>query len=633
MRPGIRGKLNMLLLLPLAAVLVIAVPFVLGQIDNARSAGQTALAAHHTREIGGLISELQQERLLTAAYLAAPTTSDSALVRQQRTVDRSAGGMYAALAHGGAVSDELSAALVRIGSLREIRENALRRGVSLDSVARTYHAIIGALVDALRLVPQRTSDAEGTRQLTALEALLRANEQNSLYGMALIVAAVSPETGTVLLDDAAAQADLSTERFVQQADVEHAALVVTVTQGQEARRIAELATRLPGARDPGAGTAFVADALAAAEAQSSLRRIVQDRVTSQITDAAAGRADGARSVAWTVGLGAAGLFVLVALLTVVVSRSIANPLRRLTSAATRVADLAQAELVRVTDTEVPEEQVPRLSAIELSSKDELGDLAAAFNRVQATAAMLVERQAVTRRNVSLIFANVAQRTQNLVGRQATLVDELERDEQNTELLERLYRLDHISTRLRRNAENLLVVAGSRDENKIAGPIELATALRSALAEIEDYQRVRLGAVDELMLASQLGPDLILMFAELLENATAFSPPESFVDVGTTFGPDGSCVVSIVDHGIGMPPERMAEENHRLVQRERLDIAPTSVLGLFVVGRLARRHSLWVELGATPGGGVTARVAIPPNLFSPKAAPAREPEPAAAPGQT
>jgi signal transduction histidine kinase len=625
-RLGIRGKLNLLLLLALVAILLVATPFVVGQVDNARSAGQTAEAARQARELGALAWELQRESVLTAGYLASPSADNVDLVRQQRIVDDTVNSVRSSL--GPAAPDELTAALVRIGSLQELRQNALRRGVSLDSVARTYHAVFEAVIDALRLVPQKTSDAEGTRQLTALDALLRANEENALRGVDLIVAAVNPQTGTVLLDDASAQAKSFIERFVQQANVEHAALVVQVEQGQEARRVDTLAGRLPVARTGSAVQTFVAEALADVATQLNLRRPVQDQVTSQIADAAAGRAADARRVAWTVGLGAALLFALVAILAVAISRSIANPLRRLTTAATTVADLADTELVRVTDTEVPNEQVSRLAAIDVSSSDELGKLAAAFNRVQSTAAMLVERQAVTRHNVSLMFANVAQRTQNLVRRQLALVDELERNEQDERLLASLYRLDHLSTRLRRNADNLLVVSGTRDETNIAGPIELATSLRSALAEIEEYQRVRLGDVSEIMLASSLGSDLVQIFAELLENAASFSPPESFVDVSTTFLADGSCLVGIVDHGIGMTAERLAEENQRLVERERLDIAPTSVLGLFVVGRLARRHTLTVELVATHGGGITARVTIPAAQFTRIGVPEEVFEPAA-----
>jgi signal transduction histidine kinase len=621
----VRGKLNLLLMLPLAAVVLVTVPFVAGQIDNATSSTTTADAARNARQLGALVWELQRERLVTADYLADPNADDAAMLLQQQVVTDTAENVRMSL--GGATSDELTSALVRLGSLAELRQNARHRALAQDSVARAYHAIVEALIDALRLVPQRTSDAEGTRQLTALDALLRANEESSLRSMALVAAAVSPQVGQDLLANASAQSQMFTERFVQQADADQASLVVLVDQGEAAHRVDALAQHLPNRNDPNSVSAFVDSARAAAEAQASLRRLVQDQVTSQIADAAGGRARTARATAWTVGLGAALLFALVISLAFIVSRSIAQPLLRLTRAATTVSDLANAELVRVTDVEEVDEQPPRLAAIDVSSGDEIGELAVAFNRVQATAALLLERQMVTRRNVSLMFANVAQRTQNLVRRQLSLVDDLERDEQSPRLLTRLYRLDHLSTRLRRNADNLLVVAGSRDAARISAPTPLTTVLRSALAEIEDYQRVTFGAVHEVTVVAPLVSDLVLVFAELLENATSFSPPGSTVDVHATPTTNGWCHVSIVDHGIGMTAERMAEENRRLVERERLDIVPTSVLGLFVVGRLARRHGLAVRLVPTPGGGTTATLAIPPVLHRVGGAPVQSVQPA------
>ena len=631
-RLGIRGKLNLLLLPPLIAVVLVSVPFVLTQANSAGAAAQSAAVARHAQQLGGLMSQLQRERLLTGAFVATPSASPDQMVQQQKVVDQTVADVRNSL--GDDAPDELSAALTRIGSLAELRQNAASRGVALDSVARTYNAVVDAVIDSLRLVPQLTSDAEGARELTALDALLRANEENSLRAMALIVTAVSPEAGRSILDDATQQAPIFIDRFVKQGDdgddSQRAAQVVRIEQSDAGRRIDELAAQVGNPRDAAGTTKYVADVLSAADTHAGQRKLVQERAINEIADSATERADSATRLAWTVGLGAGGLFLLVAFLAIAVSRSIARPLRKLTTAATSVADLAGTELVRVTDTEEAEEQVPRLATIDVVSSDELGKLAAAFNRVQTTAAELVERQALTRRNTSLMFANVAKRTQNLVGRQLALIDEVERNEQDTRLLASLYRLDHLSTRLRRNADNLLVVSGTRDEARIAGPIELSTALRSALAEIEDYQRVKLGVVGEILLSSALGADLVLVFAELLENATSFSPPGSMVEVDTMFLADGACLVSIVDHGIGMTAEKMADENRRLVERERLELAPTSVLGLFVVGRLARRHELGVELLATPTtGGVTARLTIPASLFSHRAAklPKAEPVPA------
>jgi signal transduction histidine kinase len=620
-RFSIRSKLNILLVLALAVVLLVATPFVAIQIDNARAAGRTADAARNARAVGGLAWELQRERLVTTAYLASPSVGSDEVVRQQRQVDVTAEDVRAAL--GREASDELLAALVRLGSLQDARQSALLRAISPDSVARTYHAVIEALIDALRLVPQETGDAEGTRELAALDALLRANEFSALRGVALIGATVNRETGLVVLTDAAARAPLFIEQFVEQADPEHAALVVRVEQGEAGRRIDALATELTSPEGPLQPAAFVGLAFEGVDSLAGQRRSAEDQVTGQIADAASSRAAGAQELTALIGFGGAALFALVAALAIAIRRSIVRPLRQLTTAATTVANLADAELTRVTDSEEAAEQVPQLAPIETRTDDELGELATAFNRVQSTASRLVERQAVRRKNVSLMFANVAQRTQNLVGRQLALVDELERNEQDGRLLASLYQLDHLSTRLRRTADNLLVVAGAKDETRLAGPIPIATALRSALAEIEDYQRVEISDVGDLRLAASFGSDAVLVFAELLENATSFSPPGSVVTVDTDVR-DGVCVVSIIDHGIGMPPDRLAEENRRLVEREQLDIAPTTVLGLFVVGRLARRHGLRVELDTTPGGGVTARVVIPPALY--EVVPAPEPPP-------
>ncbi|HZM81496.1 MAG TPA: nitrate- and nitrite sensing domain-containing protein [Candidatus Limnocylindrales bacterium] len=609
-RLRVRGKLNLLLLLPMTAVVLVAVPFVGLQIQNATSAGTTAASANVARDLGALVWELQRERLITAGYLADRDATEADLMLQHHAVSATADHLLASLNPD--TSEELVNALVRIGSLGELRTSVHKRGAAVDSVARAYHAIIEALIDSLRLVPQLSSDAEGTRQLTALDALLRANEESSLRGMALVATVISPQIGRDLLATSSAQSQMFTERFTQQADAEQAALVVLVDQGEAARRVEALAQQLlttAGTATP----AFVRGVLDAVAAQADLRRLTQDKLIDEIAGAAASRAALARTTAWGVGSGTAVLLALVIALAVVVTRSIANPLQRLTTAAATVADLTNAELVRVTDVETTDEQPPRLTAIDVGSGDELGELAVAFNQVQSTAAMLLERQVTTRRNVSLMFANVAQRTQNLVRRQLTLVDELERDEQNTRLLSKLYRLDHLSTRLRRNADNLMVVSGSRNDNRIATPTPLSTVLRSSLAEIEDYRRVRLGTVYEATISASLVPDLVLVFAELLENATLFSPPESTVDVHAVPGDDGWCEVTIVDRGIGMTARKLAEENRRLVERERLDIAPTSVLGLFVVGRLARRHGLSVVLEPTDTQGITARVSIPPSL--------------------
>jgi signal transduction histidine kinase len=323
-----------------------------------------------------------------------------------------------------------------------------------------------------------------------------------------------------------------------------------------------------------------------------------------------------------------GLIALVVWLGTVVSRSVSRPLRRVTAAATAVANLAARELVRVTDVESDDHRPPRLTAVRVRSADELGELASAFNRVQATAALMMEQQVTTRRNVAVMFANIARRTGGLVARQLSQIEELERDEPDQRRLARLYRLDHLTARLRRSADSLLVVAGVRPDARIDAPMPLADVIRSAIGEVEGYRRVELGTVSNSVVTAAVVPDLILLLAELLENATAFSPPGTYVDISADVGGNG--IVQIIDRGIGMLPQRLAEENLRLVTRERLDIAPTARLGLLVVGRLARRHGLRVRLQATVPTGVTVEVALPQNVFLRTLAHAITPEPAPAP---
>jgi signal transduction histidine kinase len=292
---------------------------------------------------------------------------------------------------------------------------------------------------------------------------------------------------------------------------------------------------------------------------------------------------------------------------------VARPLRRLTLAAVSVADLARTELVRVADSETEEAGPPKLSAVQVTTSDEIGDLATAFNRVQATAALLMEQQVASRRNVAVMFANIAKRTRSLVSRQLTFIDDLERDEQDEQLLAKLYRLDHLTTRLHRSADSLLVISGIRDEDRIISPAPLVDVVRSAIAEIEGYQAVTISHLCAVVLSPEVVADLRLIMAELMENATAFSPPGSPVEIGAVV--DQDVKILIVDHGIGMSAERLADENRRLVERERLDVVPTSMLGLFVVGRLARRHGLRVHLTPSGGHGLTAEIRIPRPLYS------------------
>lgn len=607
----VRDKISLLVVLPLVAVVVAMVPLLADRVNDARSAVGVADAARAARETGVLVQQLQRERLVAVAYVVSPQGRSVELVQQAQDVEDAAADV--ALAIGTDLDRELSAALAGLGALGETRGEVLARSVPSDRIIEAWAGAIDRLVDALGLAALGAEPTAGASDLSALDALLRADEESSRTGAALVASVADTRPGPATVS---AVERLQADRFRQLARPEHAELLSEIEGGSAAGRVAELAGRPPAISDAVLGTG-VATATAAVESRAGLRAVVQESVVRDVAAAAQRRALTAQITAAVVASLGLLVFAMAMSLSVVVGRSIARPLQRLTRAATAVADLAQAELVRVSDEENPDEGVAQLSAIELPSRDEVGDLAGAFNRVQATAALLLERQVLSRRSVAAMFANVGRRTQRLAGRQLDLIDRLERDEQDPAVLDTLYRLDHVSARLRRSANSLVVLSGTVAEEQLAAEARpLADIVRSAMGDVEGYRQVRLGAIPGAHVAPHLVSDLTLVIAELVENATSFSPLEAPVDVRAEVASDGDCRVLVVDQGIGMPPDRMAAESRRLVEQERLDLAPRGTLGLVVVGRLARRHGLTIGFLPTPGRGVTAFVDIPAGQFEP-----------------
>jgi signal transduction histidine kinase len=607
-RLGIRQKLGLLLAIPLVAVVLVLVPFMLERIDDARSAGTTATTASAARQIGGLLESLQQERLLTVGYLSVPALDRSTLVAQSQTAIDDASRLRA----DPSTADVLAAAGPALGYLASLRQAVLDRAVSAVFAYQAFRDADAALLDALRLANPAGADAAGLTQLDALDELMRSNEEASSVGAVLVAAAADPTLPRNLLTDAVTADQQHQQRFRRLVSGADAGLIDGVDNGEAGRRISQIVDKFSQLGAP-ASVADVSDALTAAVAYTDLRRFVQDRVAREVATEAQSRATAAGRTATGVTVGAAALLVLVVGLGLAVSRSISRPLRRLTRAAAVVAELSTAELDRVADSDSYDAQAPQLAAVEVGSTDEIGELAQAINQVQASAAQLLERQVSTRRNVGVMFTNIARRTQNLVGRQLGLIDDLERNETNPGLLQGLYRLDHVATRLRRSADSLLVVSGTIEQSLSGGPTPLADVVRSALAEIEGYEVIDIGQVAPVAVTSSLAADLRLMLAELLENATNFSPPGSRVAVSASV--DGDCRIAIIDHGLGLGQARLEEENRRLLERERLDVAPSNVLGLFVVGRLARRHGLSVRLNHTDPRGITAVIWIPCELLA------------------
>jgi signal transduction histidine kinase len=656
-----RHKLNVLVTVPVVVISVLFAVVVNSEISTAQTAAAQADLVRNSYQVALLVDDVQSEQqqaLLLWAHFdrqnagdAAPsnnafrtavaaTTSQVALVRQ---------------AFGSGISAAESSALAALDALP--RDQVVAGVLPAPNIDQAYSPAAADLIDGLGLTADRSVNSPTTQ---SLDALLRADTAHAVY-----------ETSV-----------LSTQTGDSNALVEFLAAVGAEDQYHyQVQRFGELATPAQatelGGMDHNANQVYIGQQLAllevspgdlssvadkasmraaAAQVDQTQPKIVGESqirlaITQKLTQEIAAGADSASSTAWlkAILLLALALLIFVTWLTlsVLIRHSVVRPVQRLTNAARKVAAISEKELARVADDDAVDESPARLEAVPVLAQDELGALAEAFNQVQITAAGLLERQVTSRRNIAEMFGNIGRRVSNLTNRQLALIDAVERGETDPDLLEQLYRIDHIAVRMQRNADSLMLLAGIRESELDGRPAPVSHVIRASLGQIEGYQRVVLRAESDPTVAPDIVGDLVLMLAELLENAVSFSPAHSSVEV-TVRTSGGHAAIEIVDHGLGMGSERLAEENARLVRRERLDLVPTRVLGLFVVGNLARRWGITVTLSRTPGGGVSSLVLVPaallrsnptapavpapavPSALTAPAAPAALPAPATAP---
>ncbi|MEV0992865.1 nitrate- and nitrite sensing domain-containing protein [Streptomyces sp. NPDC049949] len=257
-----------------------------------------------------------------------------------------------------------------------------------------------------------------------------------------------------------------------------------------------------------------------------------------------------------------------------------------------------------------ETEAPRLEY----EKDEVGQVGQALNTLQRAAVEAAVKQAELRRGVSEVFVNLARRNQVLLHRQLTLLDTMERRTEDAEELADLFRLDHMTTRMRRHAEGLVILSGAAPSRQWRKPVQLMDVVRAAVAEVEDYERIEVRRLPRLGIAGPAVADVTHLVAELLENATVFSPPHTAVQVLGERVANGF-TLEIHDRGLGMNPEALLDANLRLAETPEFELSDTDRLGLFVVSRLAQRHGVKVVLQPSPYGGTTAVVFLPAALLT------------------
>ncbi|TXS57074.1 nitrate- and nitrite sensing domain-containing protein [Streptomyces sp. t39] len=338
--------------------------------------------------------------------------------------------------------------------------------------------------------------------------------------------------------------------------------------------------------------------------------IEKDLVDRAVTEAAA-ISDEARNDAITTGAIVVIALLAAFILAGLMARQMSRSMRELRNAAFGIAEQRLPMLVDQLSRTEPGRVDTRVQPIPIDSQDEIGEVARAFDQVHREAVRLAAEQAMLRGNVNAIFTNLSRRNQSLIEGQLTLITDLENNEADPDQLENLFKLDHLATRMRRNGENLLVLAGEEPGRRWNQPVPLVDVMRAASSEVESYERIELTGVPETEIHGQAVTDLVHLLAELLENATTFSSPQTKVRVTATRLPDGRVMIEIHDKGIGLTAEDFADINHKLANPPTVDAAVSQRMGLFVVGRLSDRHGIRVQL--RPSGeqaGTTSLVMLP-----------------------
>ncbi len=295
-----------------------------------------------------------------------------------------------------------------------------------------------------------------------------------------------------------------------------------------------------------------------------------------------------------------------------VARAVRTPIVALTKAANKASLEDLPRLVQQSQTADIDAPLPSIEEIQIGGNDELGELARAFNSMQVTAVSLASEQARVRRNVSENLVNLARRNQTLLGRSLSLLTDLEQNERDPDKLHELFRVDHLTTRMRRNAESLLVLAGADQAKTWSEPVEVGDVVRAAVSAIEAFDRVDIVGLDSGKVKGAAVSDVAHLLAELIENSTAFSAPDTRVAVIGKQRPDGYLLV-VTDDGIGMNAIELDVSNRRITEFAAFDATPTKVLGLNVIGRLAARHGIEVTLAESATAGIAARIVLPASM--------------------
>jgi signal transduction histidine kinase len=612
-------KLAAVLLVPTVVALVAGVLRIVDQAGAAPAYARITQVVRVQQQLSDLIGAVASERDLATAFVAKGRVGDRrSLDLQFRAVDRSvrvvtgAAGQVVGL-------DFTRSPLAALGALGPLRASVTTGFGPVEVVVAEYSDAIDPLIELDAALTRQLDDVAVTNDAAAVHALVAGREQVSRQHAIVLAALYANSLGSGQIDDLrTAAVRLATEQdAVREAlgPAERANAIAGIAGGGpdaelSRQRLLQLILNRGLAGVPLNTSPQEWDQRNAVVVGNIAT--VEKELRQRIERTAQALLDHVRTAA---GLNSVILFFALALGVLVgifVTRALLRPLGVLKRTALDVAGRRLPEaMARIRDGElsgVTVEPVP------VGTREEIGQVARAFDEVHSQAVRLASEQAQLRANVNDIFVNLSRRTQGLVERQLKLIDRLESGEQDPQQLDNLFQLDHLATRMRRNSENLLVLAGTDATSRSGRPVRLIDVLRAAVSEVEQYQRLVLQQPPAVLVLGRSASDLVHLLAELLDNATHFSPPDSQVIVSSDFAADGSVTVEVADCGVGMTEAELAEANQRLAGPPVVDASVSRRMGLFVVGRLAGRHGIEVQLRRGEGDvGVWACVTIPPRL--------------------
>jgi len=638
----VRWRLAAVIALPTLIAAALGALLIYGDASTWVASGRIQHLAQLNASVVKLTQALEDERDLSAGYAADRTANadlinplkqaQSATSAAARTVLAEAADVTPGAGYQQAVVTNLGALIDNLNDLQYIRQNVTSSAFPASQIIRVYTGnVIAAANTFSASAGTGANDADLQGNVATLGALLRVENEMSVQRAVLFAALSSPARtfgpgdlntlNQAFESQTADQSDFAAS--TNEAELEYFNNTVSGTQVDVASSQETLAGEI-GQESP--STPLTSHGLTAQSWYANMAatiggaRKVADSLVTSINDRANTLRSQATQNLLITSIVALVLLLLVLLISTIVARSLTRPLRKLRTDALDVAGHRLPEMVRrLSQSEGTDENV-EIEPIGVTSTDEIGEVARAFDQVHREAVRLAADEAMLRGNLNAMFINLSRRSQSLIERQLSLIDSLEQSEQDPGRLSSLFRLDHLATRMRRNSENLLVLAGHEVTRRWSQPVPLVDVLRAAISEIEQYERVVLNVQPGIVVVGQAVNDVVHLVAEIVENATTFSPEDTQVYVSGQPLSSGGVLLDITDNGVGISDQEMSHANWRLDNPPVVDVAVSRRMGLFVVGRLAARHGVRVRLRHAQAGGLTALIWLPDTVAAPEVAP-------------